>query len=683
MSDVIDDAELLKARPFFRSRIMKNALLKITEMSPRQLAVFRANGLLEKVVPQSLPDELVVALDPTDETARACRRPGPFVFTPMTKTRAASLPLVDAILDETQRIREAALNYLQHMRAQDDLLLSPSTKACLDSNREDILGEDPKAWREAAVKLVDKLNDDIMFNLAGLAQSLNMHYEDGCKSCFSKLILPTFRAANELSRDLFALWRDKDKADGMFAQWLADAESMEKLLDSYFETYGHLPLKLSLSMGKLLSAWLQRHNSEEEIEDRLWKWAASKGSPLARYHVCQAIASNPSVLSPAGASTFWHEASVILRPTRENGLESEWTQAWLLRCELAKHYCHHIEAVCPQTGDGSMISSMAWWFAERVSFLFGSSSDYLKSIREDIITPHIARSGEIWSLSHPAVQSSTLRCATLFVPNIWSISLFLQIGRNLSQLRPEDMGAELLSIHRDLVSLGILYGIPLQRSGDETSFAFEDFSLEDIRQWIRLDPEEGNREAGEFFLNSVKDLSSPDSFCEALKNFAETGDSDTLTLAHLTRFLAYTGNAPADGIWQSLAQEAWRDRVLPSARQTPLEVFFDALLEVQVHSNANPETYEKWHFEFPHMFALAFQKADEDSERQKLLFAMTLLSSVSGDTVSAVRRILKPPVRPCVRAMAADWRERIALIHGIAPPAVAARLRPLLAALRL
>ena len=65
-----------------------------------------------------------------------------------------------------------------------------------------------------------------------------------------------------------------------------------------------------------------------------------------------------------------------------------------------------------------------------------------------------------------------------------------------------------------------------------------------------------------------------------------------------------------------------------------------------------------------------------DTERKRMLFAYTVVSSIAVDSVSAVERLLTGAHRRDYEDFVKKWRERIERITPLAPAWIAARLLP-------
>jgi hypothetical protein len=84
----------------------------------------------------------------------------------------------------------------------------------------------------------------------------------------------------------------------------------------------------------------------------------------------------------------------------------------------------------------------------------------------------------------------------------------------------------------------------------------------------------------------------------------------------------------------------------------------------------------------PHYYALELEKA-EDPEKKKALFTCVIYSSLCGNTVSAIQRLLKGENRHNYQGEVDNWRERLEDIQKWAPELVKARIRPILAVLHI
>lgn len=681
MSDELTEEQEREARELFRTGMIQNALRDEENVDSRQLALFKKNGFLDRAQPKSLPDPILAALDPEDDSRRVCNLPGPVLFVEEAEGKATAVPVVDAFLDESERVRSAVLTYVEHLVAQNDSLVSASSRESLRLNRDALVGSDPKAWRHAALSVSDQLRDDFLFNIAGMRQSLSMRYEEGCRDYSLSLLKPTIGCVNAIPLKIVSPTQQKGEIVGWLQSCVGESGSLEEALDSYFRFCGHLPLATEMSMGRVLLDWLEVHEDEDNVWRRLWKWATGTGSPIARYHACQALVGNPQLVSEDNASTLWQEiANVVTINESPEGSAQPWSEAWRLRCELARHYCHYIETRLHEA-EGERTASVSWWLSDQVSALFGRSPEYIRSIRENVIAPQAELSSQLWQLAHPAVQPSALRYGTLFVGSVWSLSLLSEIGQKLQDLYPERVNVDDRKAIGEAVSAGILYGSLSRPSEDEGVFAFEHGVIPMARAWSDLPENESTREMNTAFMHAMSAISSTGAFPEALGRLAQGPEADAMLVSRVLMVMAYTGRAPVDAVWNRLSDESWREQVLLFTKEGPLGVFFDALSEIQSHCQNQGQACDQWVYELPHMFALACEKASDNDERRELLFAMVLLSCMYTDTVSALQRILRGKHRAEMSEQVEHWRERLKYACKVAPSTLAARIRPILASL--
>ena len=152
-----------------------------------------------------------------------------------------------------------------------------------------------------------------------------------------------------------------------------------------------------------------------------------------------------------------------------------------VRCELAGHYLNHLECLAPGQY-GEILGWLAWWLAEKLAVVFGSSSGVLARIRASAVQPELIRSGIMVRMTHPSIQPATLRFATRYVRSLWSLSIITAIGPRLTGLNPNNMRTEDRERIIEQLIERLTSVFPLQDS-HQTTYAFDEPLFPAAESW--------------------------------------------------------------------------------------------------------------------------------------------------------------------------------------------------------
>jgi hypothetical protein len=193
-------------------------------------------------------------------------------------------------------------------------------------------------------------------------------------------------------------------------------------------------------------------------------------------------------------------------------------------------------------------------------------------------------------------------------------------------------------------------------------------------KWAGYAPEE-QRRALQQLVASNRTLGSVEGLCTALRRLADSSLADQVAVTMALKAKAYDDPAVANGVWDVLSDNEWRQRVLVSVEERVLGLLIEALGVLEVQNQ------DKWFSLLPHYIAELCEKA-ESEERRRLLFLYVVHTSLASDTVSAVRRLLRGDQKTKFARFVTEYRESIEGMWAGYPSWVQGRLRSLLANLR-
>jgi hypothetical protein len=552
--------------------------------------------------------------------------------------------------------------------------LSQPTRNSLTSKREAILAQESGVWRDAAVSLWDSVKADWLCSLAGLRQSLEMRFDDGINEYLPVIMRPSLESIEGLKDYTRSPTEHRADLESTLIRIATEADSLDAALSRYYDQLGYLPLCSELSIVRLIDEWQARHGRVAQLWNVIWDWAEKVRSPLARYHACTVFAVKPVHVPSDQVVKLWEEIAQVVQRAIFEEPSKQGQLSWQLRTYLAQHFCRHIECQVPWQ-DGERISVLSWWAAERVANLFDTSAETVTWFRDKVLSQEAELTYRIWHFAHAPVVHSGFRYATLFVPSVWSVSLQCQLGNLVSAMEPSSMREKDAETVETAIKAAILGALTLQEKPiEQRVYAFESMMLSVAELWADRWKNVRPQEAMGAYVGVFRQLTRSEGLEESLRRVTKEGEAGQMIIAHYLRAMAFMGVAPPDPIWNCLGDVDWRDTLFRETHPKALEMIMSALDEIAVSKG------DKWAWEVPHLVAAACEKA-EDPERQKQLFAHTILSSLAADITSPIRRLARGGSRHKLIEEVAFWRDRITEIRDLCPPWLQARFRAMMAAL--
>jgi len=238
------------------------------------------------------------------------------------------------------------------------------------------------------------------------------------------------------------------------------------------------------------------------------------------------------------------------------------------------------------------------------------------------------------------------------------------------------MGKDKLKKIEHAISGSILGFFPPKTKDDSKKvYDFENSVLLTAKKWLNyVDEDDKNKEMLNAFIVGVEKLIESDDFENIVMKFIDAHPGDQVLIANYLKNMVFTEKICLDTIWKAINDSNWREAAFRKSHPFILELVFDALNEIETRYQ------DKWAYNLPHYYALELEKT-EDPEKKKHLFACVIHSSICGDSVSAIQRLLKGENKHDFQEEVDHWRERLEEIQKWAPELTIARVRPILAAL--
>lgn len=308
---------------------------------------------------------------------------------------------------------------------------------------------------------------------------------------------------------------------------------------------------------------------------------------------------------------------------------------------------------------------------------FDSSPEAIKELRKITIKPEGEMSYKIWELAHPILKPSDLSYATKHLVSLWSLALLTQVGNFLKSFD----STELKKINKDRIEnaicsniLGIFPIKPKKKS--QVVYAFERTVIPTGKVWVDSQKNTESSKMLKAFINGVQKITKKSELKKIL-HFPNADDGNQVFIATALHSGVHSNIVPEDLIWEFINDEDKFDFLLLKSEPLVLELFFKALIEIQIKYG------EKWAYLIPHLFATGCEAVHSIPDRRRILFALTLLSSFSSDSTSAIERLLKGKHRKDFSEDAKYWKDLIKTFKQHAPHWVQAKLRATTAILNL
>jgi hypothetical protein len=387
------------------------------------------------------------------------------------------------------------------------------------------------------------------------------------------------------------------------------------------------------------------------------------------------------LLSAGSHDKFWSAVKVTVTAGAE--LDEPGTpevQSWVLRNELAQHYCRHIELQNWCT-NGEGVAVLAWWLAERVASVFELEDQDPNQVLHQLEQGFFSRIREHWIFVRPRVIPSFLRYATIGVRSPWGVALLGQLGK----LPKEIFRSDAASLTRPTILRalsGNLWHNCSFLSKDDCVFALDPTRLLETAEVFSKQDDTGEGvQILRFLLQSMKSLDTPDKLVQRLKEPDLGNEVDTRIVLHNFILLSYTRHDALELLNELLVSPIlWIEPLLLHGPIGALENLQDAFGELL--GRTPPVRVEKpdWFYELPHVLFDACMGCN-DEERRRLLFAMLVITCIGTDTTSALERVLKSDQRVQFNPDIENWKNRLDRIRQYGSSAIAARLRSVLVTL--
>lgn len=658
----------LAAAHVLQKRMLRNALLRITQVGLRSYTTLQRSLLVDKGS-FDLPPDLLATIDKATADKSLV---GPLLFHSARPDSHGSLvfKVTDLLFVPSPSIRSAAVRYLTRLAdCGDSLLSSTSTKVMYEQTHE-LESTVPERWRHAAAQLADALEDDFLFNVTGFRQCRRAGVDQGMAEYLTRIIRPSVLSAESIKPAIVNASEQRDTVSQCIDTILRQEPSIRAIVDRYYRVLGHLPLAQPFSLGWLINKWVLANGGADKVWQEAFEWIDATSSPLARYHLCNLFVEDPDFLPHDRVPEFWKEVATIIHFSPLDQASDE-SAAWWLHSELPKHYLKHLECYLPGQ-DGERICTHALWMAAKVTTVLTEDGTTLKQLQETL-QPEFNLSAMMWQIAHPPIRQSTLRYALLYDASIWSSALICSIG-TAHILPPAIIASSDSDRIARQIETRLIQCFPFEAVSDnQLTYAFQRSLNAVAKRWVEILPNPSLKERLDALTISNQKVTDHHNFADILPKLLSFRPAEQILITTALRSMVYAGTFSDDLLWKVLTIQQSGDDVFSRLDSHALNILLDILQEVQALKGG------KWLVEIPHIFAAGFERNSGQEGRRDLLFDCVVLLSSSSGTASAINRLLLGKGQPVTFERVSFWHDRFSDILRISPPWVAAIIRGTLA----
>lgn len=653
-----------------QSRMMRHSFDHLPQALDARTAMIVVKNQLLKSMPKSpIPEYLAQVVEDPEHVDRWPGSYGPYILYRDGEKSRGLIELTRVLLNPELRLRRAALAELDRQLAQhsekQSLFLSPQTQQRIAELREEVSSEDIQESLAASIEVNDLLEDDYFYQLAGVRQCVQLRLDSELPALFSRVLAPNERTIQFLLQlPIWSPQRQQADIKQLRDRIVEESSSLHEVLREYFRLFGHLPLAGDYSAAGVVASWIERHNLPDDPWNLIWDWANKNGSPLACYHACQLLCQTPSCVPREYREALLGTIAGIVLGAADD-------ERWQLRCNLARHYCRHLEAL-DSGADGERVAAFAWWLAEYLGDMIDGFSSEARDVCTSILTEAFRISDEVWTVARPPVSLSTLRYATLFSRSIWATAILCELSGSESLEWLDHQSNAIVVLEKALCRLP--YNPVISDEEQQASFAFESTAtlLAQRIGEVRSDSVDESLEQTQSTLIAAR---LDRGFEQLITELSTADDSIARVVAHELRLQSMCRTAPYEALFESFSDANWRNGVLIDSSEEVVDLVCSAMIEVAIHDSRHD-----WRTYLPHFLALVCDEAQQE-DKKRHLFACTVVASMAANSVSAVERLLKGDGRRLYEEFVAQWRQRIENVTPLAPAWIGARLRGMKAVL--
>lgn len=598
----------------------------------------KATGDFDDFEEVPVPANVIEFVSDPDHAYRLPPKTGPLIFFRRPEDERGCIAEIQNWLQVSDRT--ARLTTLEHFKRLPD---SPSgipsltrrTIRLLEESTSALQSDDRAVYCTAAEITSEAIDSDFLSHLSALRQTIGIRAAETGRKYLELVLHPSAETFLALESDLSFLPHQRDLAESTLREAGEQSQTIKECCDRFFATLGHLPLTGCLSLATALEPWLARHPTEQPFSP-LWQWAQTHSSPLAWWHVLQALLQRQDWIAPADQLRFWQKVlDLMVANEQPEVVDDEQSQLdslprkLQLRQWLLHHYLRHLEIVLPGT-DSDAIANLAFWLSDRVAQTFEVAGSQLGKIIA-IMEPRLARTSLQWQMVRPRATPSRLRAFAFGSQAVWIDALTSEwCGRGSHECAglTEEAAAELFARWVGIEASGLhllslAEGTPITFSFELATRTFAETFAESLSK-----AESNNDSDSVTPLAYCKHLRDPKFLLDELQRLSELEEHYQRRLIDNWRVAMLSGVLSPENCESFALDNGWVQAILEPGSACSRETTF-VLLECQTLASG------QWDLRLPHYFA-DLAKRHSGTPAGSFWFEQTLKSSLAAGLGSAV-----------------------------------------------
>ena len=546
------------------------------------------------------------------------------------------------------------------------------TKEKISGLKNQLIGND---WLEASIQFFDIITIDWLCSFMGLQQAEEIKDQALMNDYASKIFRPSVNSAESIGIGSLQT-REIESYFKITIEKLKTSSKLEDQLDIFFNDFGHIPLKTSFSINKIIDDFFEKKSfTNNERWEKLWHWADKKENPISRFHICCYFVKQIQFVPNSKFEKLYFELLNIICVLNDKNSDFDWFEAWGLRIDLARMFGQFLESQLPGSNTEG-IYSQAWWMSEKIASVYGNNSQQIKNIRKKTLSNESYWSQLVWQISRPYTVSSPLKYVTVFTKSMWPISILSQINnRFLDYIFQTELP------NKNLLLEGLLPGMldyfpTNQLKNSKITYAFEDTCINIVEYLSTNSPEEGSKKQFSDLIQLLRNLSDAETIVEKIKKIDTLKTEEQVFVTLAFRLLVNTNiHDTKELLWEEFFNENWLTSLLSKIDgMFVIETIFISLIEVMLQKK------DQWLYYLPHLFSIVCQNSLHNQKNKDISFSCIIISCICSDTYSALKRILHSN-KTEVEDSRIFWQKKLIAIYEYSSDFTKAKLRPVLLAL--
>lgn len=646
-------------------------------VDPHAVAQLEAsNSLRVRVDREALNASSLDALQDPDSKFTVNGKPkGPIFFYRQSENNSIGVfPIRDLLMFQDQETRVAAINYLQRLGRDRDLI-SKRTLEVIKQHKRQAIAKTAKTWYAAMLAIETAMDQDWQLNLAGFRQCLLVKENDWISPYWSACVGPRVHPANTLPPEAFFACTDAEWIEKRLADLVA-LNDIPEVINGYLDSFKHLPLSDSFSLSCLLVKRAATKSDWSDAINALITIAAS-ADYLAAFHACRTLIQVEMRLSKSQASKAARVVANFVDLSLSEEIETPVQRQRVILGQLAMHFARWIMFYGPQLSPDNT-ASLAWWLADRLSTVIAEdieSSSEPRVMAERLLKRNLANliqdTNLIGQFSGPSTDGSFFHLNTLvqLQGGPFLFALFTEDSEKFKQIATQFEPSVTETIAHWFNVRGVV-GVASHSRKDGLVFPSVEGDLSaGVEVWMN-DISENQRDSIQESQELIGSLGD-ETFVAGLLEQFHTLDVNTQTfwLARLKHAVWQNALSPSQFL-KHFSDAGRRNQIVNSLDEERLETLLAILIQLASYGDRN------FAIQLPHLMFNFLEAVNVDEQKQLVVHAV-VTASVIGSAFSAVERLLELDSDKAIQDQLQLELQYTDHLETIAPPWSWSRIRPL------